>query len=550
MFIQNIRFILLGLLFGILFLLFNYWQSDHIDQPLNINNENNVNMSFDNNYISSLNIDKNDLIDSYHTKSMQRDINDINIISVKTDLYNIKIDTYGGDIIFLELIKYPISGFKNTSGFILFDTSDLRYYVAQCGLLSEYGPDSIKFGKIKFSCEKNFFEMTEEKLYINLTYETVDNIKFIKRFCFKRDNYLIDVEYIVHNESSNCYYGYMYGRLKQTERIFHDNFLMMSARSYIGGAVYTPNKHYKKISFSDMKSSKNFEQQIFGGWIAMVEHYFLGAWIPSQNAEHIYCSEKYDENTYGLRFIDVNPLIVEPGHINSIKSSLFAGPEIVESLKNISDGLSLTVDYGILWPIAQPIFWLLKTSYTFSKNWGFAIIITTLFIKILFYQLSASSYKSIGKMRHLQPRINLLKESCGEDKTKFGKAVMDLYKQENVNPLGGCLPIIVQIPVFISLYYVLLESIELRQASFIFWIKDLSLNDPYYVLPVIMGISMFVQQKLSPAPLDPMQAKMMMIMPLIFSFLCFQFPSGLVLYWVVNNLLSIIQQIFIVRKYS
>jgi YidC/Oxa1 family membrane protein insertase len=552
MFIQNIRFFLISLLIGILFLLFNSWQEENKKEikDLDINKTNIVSNIINFTENSSIVVNEN----MYKNEEKSNDINfdfNSNIIFVKTDLFNIKIDSYGGDIIFLELLKYPISKYKNSSGFILFDTSDIRNYIAQSGLLSEQGPDST-FGSVKFFCEKNNFLMQDKEndLYVDLFYETNDKIKFIKRYHFKKNNYLIDIEYIVYNNSNDIYCGYMYGRLKQKERTQNDNFFMMSARSYIGGALYTPEKHYKKISFSDIESNKLLNQQIFGGWIAMVEHYFLSAWIPTSTTEHTYCAEKYEKKMYGLLFVNKTPLIVDPGSVNRIKSSLFAGPEIVDSLKNISDGLSLTVDYGILWPIAQPIFWLLKTIHSFTQNWGFSIIITTLFIKLLFYQLSASSYKSMGKMRQLQPRINLLKESCGDDKTKFGKAVMDLYKQENVNPLGGCLPIIVQIPVFISLYYVLLESVELRHAEFIFWIKDLSESDPFYVLPIIMGISMLIQQKLSPTPLDPIQAKMMLIMPLVFSFLCFQFPSGLVLYWVVNNVLSILQQLFIVKKYK
>lgn len=550
--IQNIRFILLSILFVILFLFFDNWKNDNnnllsIDKKQkNISDSvitNNSNLLV--NHIQPSQIQS----DQIYGNKFEHPILSSNFITVKTDVYNIKIDLYGGDIVFLELLKYPISKCKNSSGFILFDISDIRNYFAQSGLLSESGPDT-KLGSVKFSCNMDTFTMTNsDNLIVDLIYET-NNIKFIKRYSFKENNYLIDIEYIVNNYSKECYYGYMYGRLKQTEKILNDNILMMTARSYSGGAVYTPDKHYKKLSFSDIESGKFFEQQIFGGWIGIVEHYFLSAWIPSSKNEHVYCSEKYGDKTYGLIYINKKPLIVEPGNSNSIKSTLFAGPEVVETLNNIADGLSLTVDYGILWPIAKPIFWLLKTSYSFSKNWGFAIIMTTLFIKLLFYQLSASSYKSMGKMRRLQPRINLLKESCGDDKTKFGKAVMDLYKQEKVNPLGGCLPILVQIPVFISLYYVLLESVELRQAEFIFWIKDLSASDPFYFLPILMGISMFIQQKLSPTPLDAMQAKMMLIMPFMFCFLCFNFPSGLVLYWVVNNILSIFQQLFIVKKYS
>lgn len=545
--IQNIRFLLLSLLIIIVFLLFDFWETEKKDtyqnfQKVNVN-ENNFLEKNDSLNLLNKNLESK-IMDSKNLPSYS------NFINIKTDLYNVKIDLNGGNIVFLELLKYPISNFENSSGFILFDTSDIRNYYPQSGLLDE---KDINFdlSNVRFFCKETNFIMDDSKnLYVDLNYITEKNIHFIKRYCFKANNYLINIEHIVINKSNESYYGYMYGKLKQTERQNNENFLMMSAKSYIGGAMYTPEKHYKKISFSDIKDNKKFNQQIFGGWIAMVEHYFLSAWIPSSFNESFYCSEKYNDYFYGLTYIYKAPLIVESGDTKSISADLYAGPQVAEDLKNISDGLKLTIDYGILWPIAQPIFWLLKKSYAFFENWGFAIIITTFIIKLLFYKLSASSYRSMGKMKSLQPRINLIKENCGDDKTKFSKAIMDLYKQEKVNPLGGCLSVLVQIPVFISLYYVLLESVELRHAKFIFWINDLSSNDPFYILPILMGISMYLQQKLNPVPIDPIQAKIMSIMPLMFSFLCFQFPSGLVLYWFVNNVLSILQQFFIVKNYN
>ena len=260
-----------------------------------------------------------------------------------------------------------------------------------------------------------------------------------------------------------------------------------------------------------------------------------------------YQTEQFNDDSFGIRFVNA-PINVAPRDTKTVSAKLFVGPKVSEILKEISPALDLTVDYGVLWWLCVPLFWLLKAIFNIIGNWGWAIIFTTLLIKILFYHLSASSYRSMGNLRKLQPKIEALKVSCGEDKQKFSQSVMELYRKEKVNPLGGCLPIVVQIPVFISLYYVLLESVELRQATWCMWVMDLSAKDPFYILPIIMGISMFVQQRMNPPPPDPMQAKVLMVMPAFFTVLFLQFPSGLMLYWIVNNTLSILQQMFITRN--
>jgi YidC/Oxa1 family membrane protein insertase len=338
----------------------------------------------------------------------------------------------------------------------------------------------------------------------------------------------------------------MYGRIKRTPETETSSGFMGSMKTYTGAAVTTPSSKYKKISFDDMKKA-SFKESILGGWAAMVEHYFTVAWIPPAAASNFYQSEVISDNLFSISYVG-EPITVEPGESKELSSTFYAGPEITEMLKQVSPGLELTVDYGFFWVISYPLFIALKYIYGIVGNWGLAIICITFGIKLLFYPLSSASYRSMGNMRKLQPKIEALKQQYGEDKQQFGQAVMQLYKREKVNPLGGCLPILVQIPVFISLYYVLLESVELRLAPFIFWIHDLSAKDPYYVLPLIMGASMVLQQRMNPAPPDPMQAKVMMFMPVFFTFLFLQFPSGLVLYWVVNNVLSIIQQWYITRK--
>lgn len=468
------------------------------------------------------------------------------LVTVKTDVLELDLDLKGGDITKLILSKYPENIKKPEEGFVLLDSSSKRSYVAQSGLLSTEGPDSKQFGRAVYSSsEKNYFlSSSTDKLFVDLFYTTPSNVQITKRFIFTRGSYLVNVDYIIKNNSTKPYTASFYGRLKRKPEQESSGFMGM--RTYTGAAVNTPDKAYYKLPFSDM-AKEPFRQTINGGWAAMIEHYFTSAWIPSKSAESIYSSEVLANDTYGVRYVS-SPVTVLPGAVKTINNRLYAGPEITDDLKAISPGLELTVDYGILWPICQPIFWVLKTIHKFVANWGVAIILTTVLIKLLFYKLSASSYRSMGNMRKLQPRIEALKQRYGDDKQGFGQAVMGLYRQEKVNPLGGCLPILVQIPVFIALYYVLLESVELRHAPFMLWINDLSAKDPYFVLPILMGASMLIQQKLSPAPPDPVQAKVMMAMPVVFTFLFIQFPAGLVLYWVVNNVLSIAQQWVITKR--
>ena len=548
---QNVRLFLLGVLFACGVTLFNLWEYEHEGAVKNEPMLQEVKKELQPvTEIPIAPITDTGLI-SNNSKSLDKSKSDYvkQVIFVETDLFSIEIDPVGGDIVLLNLKKYLKSSKENDQHFTLLDTGAERYYVAQSGLLNDIGPDSRSSGRgtYSFKNNKNILQENESSLVVPLNYYTKSGVNITKKYHFKRDSYVISVEYIINNQSDELYSASIYGRLKQRGPLDKGGQFFGVARSYVGAAVNTPEKPYKKLPFEDMGSNP-FKQTHDGGWIAMVEHYFTSAWIPRSNVKHQYVSEDLSDNVYGIRFIDAEPLTVYPGEVKSIKADLFAGPEVTEWLKNASPGLELTVDYGVLWFIAQPIFWLLKNVYNLFGNWGWAIIFTTLIIKLLFYHLSASGYRSMGNIRKLQPRIDSLKEQYGEDKQKFGRAVMDLYKREGVNPLGGCFPIVIQIPVFISLYYVLLESVELRQAHFALWITDLSVKDPFYVLPLMMGGSMFLQQKLSPTPPDPMQAKMMMAMPIVFTFLFLQFPSGLVLYWVVQNCLSILQQWYIMRS--
>lgn len=487
-----------------------------------------------------------------------------NLITVDTDVFRAKINPIGGDVVYLRLKQYQseekevaerkgeLNPGKNlaeeeSDGFVLLDESAKRYYIAQSGLTGSDGPDSRTLGRAKYQAQNQSYTLApdQDRLEVNLATTTENGVNITKQFIFLRDDYTIGVNYLIDNPTTENYIANFYGRLKRKVEKESGSGLF-GVQTFTGAAVHLNDTPYKKITFDDIKE-KPLSAIVSGGWAAMVEHYFLSAWVPEPGVNYTYQTTLLEDNNYAIGFIGPQ-VVVAPKSQESIESKLYVGPEVQEILEKLSPGLELTVDYGILWPICKPIFWLLKKMYLLSHNWGVAIILTTILIKALFYKLSASSYRSMGNMRKLQPRIEALKERYGEDKQKFSQAVMELYKAEKVNPLGGCLPIIVQIPVFIALYYVLLGSVELRDAPFILWIKDLSAKDPLYVLPVLMGISMWLQQKMNPTPPDPVQAKVMMTMPIVFTVLFLNFPSGLVLYWLVNNLLSILQQWYITRK--
>ena len=468
------------------------------------------------------------------------------LIEIKTDVFNIKLDMIGGDIVRTELLKYPET-LNSEKGVVLLDNTSGREYVAQTGLIGkdELGPDSRKEGRAHYQASQTQYVMGEQnELKVDLHWQNNEGVKVIKTLTFKRGSYLVDVDYTITNPKNTPWLASFYGQL-QREYVKEKGNGMLGVQMYQGGALYTPSKPFKKISFQDMDKAP-FKEQIKGGWAAQVEHYFLSAWVPDKDSTNTYYTRVDNDKFYNIGA--VTPVEVAPNSTQTVKGEFYIGPEIAETLEKVSPGLNLTIDYGILWPISQLIFWLLKAIHNFVGNWGGSIILVTLVIKVLFYKLSASSYRSMGKMRLLQPRVEILKERHKDDKQQFSMALMELYKKEKLNPLGGCLPILIQIPVFIALYYVLLESVELRHAPFMFWIKDLSSRDPYFVLPLIMGATMFLQQKMNPTPPDPIQAKVMMFMPVIFTVLFISFPAGLVLYWTVNNLLSIAQQWYITRS--
>jgi YidC/Oxa1 family membrane protein insertase len=380
-----------------------------------------------------------------------------------------------------------------------------------------------------------------------------DGVRISKIFTFKPQNYLIDVRYNIINSSNTPVNMAFFGQIKRDGRppLFQvDN--AMGLKPYLGIATRTQEDLYDKIDLSDLEDGA-YQQDFTGGYIAFLQHYFLSAWVPAQSesvryyARALNVTDEPEQNLYTLGFTS-GVLTVAQGAKGQLGGSFYAGPKNQTTLAEISKGLDLTVDYGFLWFIAQPLFSALTWIHSLVNNWGFAIILLTVCVKTLLYPLSAASFKSMAKMRKLQPEMVRLKERFGEDRQKFSQAMMELYKKEGANPLGGCLPILLQMPVFLALYWTLMESVELRHAPFILWIDDLSVMDPFFVLPILMGISMYLTQMMQPEPPDPVQAKVFKFMPIIFTVFFLWFPSGLVLYWLINNILSVLQQLYVTRQ--
>ncbi len=469
-------------------------------------------------------------------------------IVVKTDLLQAEIDTLGGTLRHLELLKHPVSVDDPDDPFVLMDNSEDILYIAEGGLIAGDYPNH----QTQFQAQHLRYELTDgmDQISAKLFWQGPDGVNYEKVYTFHRDSYVIDIDYHVINNSDQDWVGYSYSQFKRTP-IEDTGGFFGRLPSYTGGVVYTPEEKYDKIDFGEMEKA-NLERSSPAGWVAMLQHYFVGVWLPDQSSSHTYYSnvvKRVDQPRYIIGYKTNVPTTVATGSQGTLSTRMFVGPKEQSRLKQQEvEGLLLTVDYGWLTPVAAPLFKLLQWIHGVVKNWGWAIIILTFLVKLVFYPLSAASYKSMAKMKTLQPRLKTLKERYGDDKQKLNQAMMEMYKKEKINPLGGCLPILIQIPVFIALYWVLLESVELRQADFIFWLNDLSLPDPYYVLPLIMGASMLAQQFLNPAPLDPIQKNIMMAMPVVFTVFFLWFPAGLVLYWVVNNILSIAQQWLITRR--
>ena len=462
---------------------------------------------------------------------------------VRTDLMVAEVSAQGGDIVRLELAKHKSTADK-TKNFTLFDDGTIHLYAAQSGLIGEDLPTH----KTTFSLPQGeqVLKEGEDRLVVRLEAPEQDGVKITKVMTFHRGNYVVDVAYEIVNSSERTLSPHAYYQLTRDGKPA-ESVEAFGVTTFTGPAFYTDAEKFQKVQFKEIAEGKaKFVKKASDGWIAMVQHYFVSAWLPQGGAEREFFAQKVGNDLYSAGVI-VPVAAIQPGQSGRVEASLYAGPQEQDKLEDIALGLDLVVDYGWLTVIAAPLFWVLSWIHGVVGNWGWAIIIVTILIKLMFFPLSAASYKSMAKMRVLGPRMQRLKELYGNDKAKMQQEMMEMYRKEKINPLGGCLPILVQIPVFISLYWVLLGSVEMRQAPWLGWIQDLSAKDPYFILPVIMGASMLIQMKLNPTPPDPIQAKVMMAMPVIFTFMFLWFPSGLVLYWVVNNILSIAQQWQITR---
>ena len=468
------------------------------------------------------------------------------LIKVVTDKLDVTIDPKGGEISKLSLRAYPVALDKPDEPFPLMLKDAEEIYVAQTGLLSRQGaPNHLA----NFTAERFEYSLAEgqDELQVRLNWTNDQGVNVAKIFKFSRGTHVIDVVQKVSNNTGVSWVGNQYRQLVRTVPKESGGMANTMAYTFNGAAYYSDEDKFEKIQFDDIRDEP-LSKDVNGGWIAMIQHYFLSAWIPDSSETNHFYTKMIKGGLHRIGMISPE-VLVEPGNTVQFHSRLYAGPKEQQVLEELATGLRLSVDYSWLTIVAQPIFWLMTFIHThIIDNWGWSIILLTLIIKLLFYKLSEYGYRSMANMRKVQPKLVALKERYGSDKQKLQQAMMDLYRKEKINPMSGCFPILIQIPVFIALYWVLLESVELRQAPFMLWIKDLSVADPYFVLPLIMGASMYVQQKLNPAPMDEMQKNIMKFLPAIFTVFFLFFPAGLVLYWVVNNILSITQQWVITKR--
>ncbi len=466
-------------------------------------------------------------------------------IDILTDTLKLSIDLSGGDIISLSLPKYLKQIDVADDPFSLLESSPGRNYVAQSGLIGNNGIDNSGRAIYDSMYDNYQLEDDQEILQVDLVNNVQSGVIVTKRFTFRRNSYLIDIEFLVENNSETTWEANVFGQIKR------DNFDDPSSvgglgRTFLGFVTTTADDPYIKIDFDDI-DDRSESIETTGGWIGFSQHYFLSAWIPNVEQANRFTTRKNDTNQYFGEFTS-GAFTVSANSTGSQKIQFYSGPKDQYVLADISPNLDLTIDYGFLWFLAAPIYWLLTHIDSMVNNYGVSIILLTLVVKALFYKLSETQYKSMAGMRRIMPKMQHIKDRYGDDRMGLQKATMDLYKKEKINPFGGCLPMLVQMPVFIALYWVLMESVELRHAPFMGYLTDLSVRDPFFILPLLMGATMFLQTRLSPAPADPMQAKVMQFMPIMMTVLFLWFPSGLVLYWLTNGLLGILQQWYITGK--
>ncbi len=463
------------------------------------------------------------------------------VISVTTDLLDIRIPLEGGNIREAKLLEHTVSEDDPTPFTLLGNDNPL--FIAQSGLVGDGVAAPDHQAQWQAEALNYTLESDAERLEVPLRWQSENGVTITRRYVFERDSYVVRVIHEVENTGNTDWRGYQYNQLRRTPDSEGPGFL--GAASYTGGVIYSPADKYEKISFSDMEKD-DLSRDIADGWLAMIQHYFLAAWVPTREQNLRY----YTRVSRGEYILGQSSpwQTVAAGSTATFSNQLFVGPKEQDRLDAVAEGLELTVDYGWLTVISKPLFIALDWIHSVVGNWGWSIILLTFGIKLVFYKLSEASYRSMARMRKLQPEMQKLRERYSDDRQQMNQELMQLYKKQKVNPLGGCLPILIQIPVFIALYWVLLESVELRQAPWVLWIQDLSVRDPFYVLPLLMGVTMFIQQKLNPAPMDPIQQKIMMGLPVVFTVFFVFFPAGLVLYWVTNNSLSILQQWVITRR--
>ncbi|HSH30993.1 MAG TPA: membrane protein insertase YidC [Thiohalobacter sp.] len=464
------------------------------------------------------------------------------LVAVMTDVLDLRIDPQGGDIVYAALPQHKLT-LDSDRSYVMLSDGETRSYVARSGLQLDG-----QSGRIAYAPEQTEYRLAEgdSRLEVDLNGE-VNGIEVTKRFIFERNSYAVDVEYFLANHTDSPVSARFIGQLARDNSSDPSSGPKMGMRSYLGAAYSTPEDRYLKVDFEEIQEGKFENREAVGGWVAIIQHYFVSAWAPPQNQQNLYYATTDSRGRNVAAFAGpVTELAAEDE--TRLGATLYVGPKVQDYMETVAPNLKLTVDFGWLWFIANPLFWLLDKIQDVVGNWGWSIVLLTMLVKAALWPLSAKAYKSMARMRKLGPEMQRLKEQYGDDRQKMSQEMMKFYQKEKINPLGGCLPILVQMPVFIALYWMLLESVELRHAPFMFWIQDLSVKDPLFILPILMGASMFVQQMLNPTPPDPMQAKIMRMLPIVFTFFFLWFPAGLVIYWVVNNIISIAQQYVITRK--
>ena len=465
-----------------------------------------------------------------------------NLIEIKTDVLDLRIDPQGGDVVYAALLEHKQNN-ASESPFVLLSDNQSRSYVAKSGLQLEGHK-----GRIAFSADSNSYTLGEndDNLQIDLKAD-VNGVAVIKRFTVSKNSYQLKVDYLLDNQSQQPTNARFIGQLARDNSADPSTGGGMGMKSYLGAAFSSEENHYQKIDFDDIQDGSFKNADIQGGWVSMIQHYFVSAWVPAEGQKNLYYTSVDKQQRNVAAFASPSTQIAA-GQQAELGATLYVGPKDQDQLEATAPYLELVVDFGWLWFLANPLFWLLEHIHALVGNWGASIILLTVLVKVVLFPLSATAYRSMAKMRKMGPEMQRIKEKYGSDRQKVSQEMMKFYQTEKINPLGGCLPIVIQMPVFIALYWMLMESVELRHAPFMLWIQDLSMKDPLFILPIIMGATMFIQQQLNPTPPDPTQAKIMKMLPIVFTFFFLWFPAGLVLYWIVNNTLSITQQYFITRQ--